>query len=201
MLQHLHSCGTEGRQFGKYPLGLDRLFINTVLQGLCVGKVFTEIELPASQTWAPKIRWLWLYLLTYLWDFLQVWSARKDKAAALNKGLSSLQSLAPEQRREETFSLGAGGHRMAPKPCADLLSSLFIGGRAASPCTGQELLLRSCLGSTINPCQKGPEGTRGVCVTAQVQSVVSMSLPLSLRDTCTGFTSFISFLFYLVGWI
>lgn len=36
------------------------------------------------------------------------------------------------------------------------------------------------LGSTGNPCHKGPEGTRGLCVTTQVQSAVSESLPLSL---------------------
>lgn len=180
VLQHLHSCGTEGR---KYPLGPDRLFTNTVLQGLCVGKVFTEIQQPASQTWAPKIRCLWLYLLTYLWDFLQVWSACKDKAAALNKGLSSLQSLAPEQRTEKTFSLGAGGHWMAPKPCADLLSFLLIGGRAPSPCTGQENCFSGAvLAAQSTPAKKDQRG-RGEFVSPLRCRVLCLCRCLCLSET------------------
>lgn len=116
MLWHLHARGTEGRQFGKRPLGPDRLFINTVLWGLCVGKVRIEIQQPTSETWAPKARYLWSYLLTYLWDFLQVWRACEDKATALSKWLSSLQSPAPAQGREEAFSRRAEGHQTAPKP-------------------------------------------------------------------------------------
>jgi len=48
LLGHLHSGGTEGRQLRKCPLGMDRLFMYTVSQVLCVGKVFTEIQQPTS---------------------------------------------------------------------------------------------------------------------------------------------------------
>lgn len=123
-----------------------------------------------------KIRCVWSYLSTDFFDFLQVWRACKDKAAALPKCRSSLQS--------------RGGQSLPMQTTKPQDSSCTLPWPAFPPSSAREELCscaqgRSCfpeaegLGSMASPCHEGPEGTRGACVTAWVQGAVSELLQLS----------------------
>lgn len=78
-------------------------------------------------------------MFTGLSDFLQVWRACKDKAAALHKCLSSLQSR--EGKRPSHADHKATKQLL--HPALTCLSSLFSRGGALPLCTGKELLPRS----------------------------------------------------------